>query len=116
MSTNRGTVVSNANDYIYQIGFNTYSTNDEQEIMYHRKAHEMKYKMSYLAYKLKFIWPVVDFLASYFYLILNITVIAFALYSQISVFYGVCLLFLVIQSLMLSQNSQTYRRKMRREF
>ena len=56
----------------------------------------MKYKQAYLAYKLYFIWPVLDFLANYFNLILNSTIIAFALYSQISLFYGICFLFLAI--------------------
>lgn len=56
----------------------------------------MKYKQSYLAYKMHFIWPLLDFLARYYNLVLNIAVIAFAIYSQISTFFLVCLLIFVL--------------------
>ena len=76
----------------------------------------MKYKQSYLAYKLRFCWPFIDILASYFNLVLNVAVIAFALYHQISVFYCVCLFFMVLQSLTLSQHNRAYRAKKRKQF
>jgi len=76
----------------------------------------MKYKQSYLAYKLTLLWPILDFLASYFNLVLNISVIAFAIYTQVSIFFGVALLFFAIQSLLLSSSNTDYRRKMRKEF
>ena len=102
--------------YIFQVGFYAGTTNDILEIQYHKQNHEMKYKLSYLAYKLAFIWGFLDFIASYFNLMLNLAVVAFAIYTQVSLFYGVCLLFFAIQSLLLSSNSNTYRRKMRKEF
>ena len=76
----------------------------------------MKYKQAYLSYKLRCVWPVLDFLANYFNMILNTTIIAFALYSQISIFYGLCLLFLAIQSLMLASQNNRYRKKMIKKF
>ena len=82
--------------YYFQVGLHTYYTTDKKEIMYHKQGHEMKYKQSYLAYKMRIIWPLVDFLARYYNLMLNIAVIAFAIYSQISTFFLVCLFFFVL--------------------
>ena len=95
-------IETNEEPFIFQFGLHTYHTSDKREIKYLRHHHEMKYKQSYLAYKMRFCWPFIDILAAYFNLVLNIAVIAFAIYHQISVFYCVCLLFLVLQSLMLS--------------
>jgi hypothetical protein len=41
---------------------------------------EMRYKLSYLFFRLKFLWPVFDFAASYFYLILSSVILCYALY------------------------------------
>ena len=41
----------------------------------------MKYKLSYLAYKLSFLWGLLDFIASYYNLVLNLSVVAFAIYT-----------------------------------
>lgn len=100
--------------YVFQVGFYAGTTNDKNEILYHQQHHDMRYKQAYLAYKLHFIWPFIDFLASYFNLILNLVVVAFAFYKQISIFYGFCLLFLVLQSLMLASQNNAYRHKMRK--
>jgi len=40
----------------------------------------MRYKLSYMTYKMKPAWVVFDGLAAYFYLVLYVIVLAFALY------------------------------------
>lgn len=40
----------------------------------------MRYKLSYLTYKMKRAWFVLDCIAAYFYVILYVTILSFALY------------------------------------
>ena len=51
----------------------------------------MRYKLSYLTYKMKIAWPVLDIIAAYFYHILNITILVFAIYYQLAVFWALAL-------------------------
>lgn len=40
----------------------------------------MKYKLTYMTYKIRKAWPVFDILAAYSYIVLYVTILAFALY------------------------------------
>ena len=75
----------------------------------------MKYKVSYTIYKLKPIWPFLNFLARYFHLILTTVILVFALYYQLALIWGVLLLIYMVQSLITSRkyfNHRTAERKM----
>ena len=58
----------------------------------------MKFKISYTVYKLRPIWPVLSFLADYFYLFIATAVLAFALYYSLSLVWGVYLFIFMLQS------------------
>ena len=70
--------------YMFSLGFKAGITYNKEEIQYHQMYMGIKYKQSFLAYKLMYFWPVIDFLANYFYLILNLTIFIYALLTWLS--------------------------------
>ena len=50
------------------------------EILHHKQVMTMNYKLSYMTYRVQKAWPVFDMLAEYFYLVLYVLLLAFALY------------------------------------
>ena len=77
---------------------------------------EMKFKISYTVYKLKPIWPILSFLADYFYLILATSVLLFALYFSLSLVWGVYLLIFMLQSLITSRKYFNHRNTEQKKF
>lgn len=51
----------------------------------------MSYKLSYMIYRMKLAWPVFNVIAAYFYLVLYVIILAFALYYQLALFWAVSL-------------------------
>lgn len=59
----------------------------------------MRYKISYLMFRLKKAWPVFEYLASFFHLILSTFLLAFALYNSLALIWGLYLVIFVLQSI-----------------
>ncbi len=70
---------------------------------------DMRYKFSYLVFKIKLIWPVLDYMASYFHLLLSTVVLCYALYNSIALVWGILLIILMIQSISTSNVHYKYR-------
>ena len=79
------------------------------EELYHTQNLDMKYKVSYTIYKLKPIWPFLNFLATYFYLILTSIILVFALYYQLAIVWGIYLIIYMVQSLLTSRRYFNHR-------
>lgn len=77
---------------------------------------EMRYKLPYLFYRLKFFWPVLDYGASYFHLILSTVILCYALYNSLSLIWGVLLLIFMIQTVMAANVHNIYRKKQQLRF
>lgn len=77
---------------------------------------EMRYKLPYLFYRLKFVWPVLDICASYFHLILSTVILCYALYNSLSLIWGVLLLIFMIQTVMAAKVHNQYRLKQQLRF
>lgn len=72
---------------------------------------EMRYKLSFLVFKIRPVWGIFDFLANYFYLILAIVVLCYALYHQIAVVWGIMLIWFMLQTLFSSKQYYKFRQK-----
>ena len=70
---------------------------------------DMRYKLSYLVFKIKLIWPVLDYVASYFHLLLSTVVLCYALYNSIALVWGILLIIFMIQSISTSNVHYKYR-------
>lgn len=86
------------------------------EILHHKQVRNMKYKVSYFVYKMKAIWPVLDKIAAYFYFIVNITVLVFALYFQIAIFWAIALTIYMISQFFNWRTNFKYRQEERQCF
>lgn len=78
-------------EYIYNYGKIGGLTTDKMEILHHKQTRYMKYKTSYTPYQLQKIWPLLDVMAAYFHIVLNVTILCFALYYQLAIFWGIAL-------------------------
>ena len=96
-------------EYIYSYGRISGLTREQFEIMHHKQTKTMRYKMSYTVYQMKPVWAVFDFLAAYFYFILYITVLSFALYYQLALFWATALLIYMISWCINSRSHHNYR-------
>ena len=67
-------------EHVYNYGRLSGVCKDTHEILHHKQTLNMKYKMSYLVYKMRKLWPIIDTIAAYFYLVVFVTILAFALY------------------------------------
>ena len=77
---------------------------------------DMRYKLSYLFFKIKWSWPVIDILASYFYLLLSTVVLCYALYNSIALVWGVLLLIFMIQTISTANVHYKYRQDQQKRF
>ena len=71
----------------------------------------MKYKMSYLVYKMRKLWPILDTIAAYFYLVLFVTILAFALYFQLALFWAFSLTIYMVSQFINSRQNHKYRQE-----
>ena len=69
----------------------------------------MKYKMSYMVYKMRKAWPIFDVIAAYFYLVVFVSVLAFSLYFQIALFWALALTIYMISQFINQRHNQNYR-------
>ena len=69
----------------------------------------MKYKLTYLTYKIRKAWPVFDILAAYSYIVLYVSMLAFALYYQLAVFWAVALSIYMIAQFINSSSHYNFR-------
>ena len=72
-------------------------SSDADEYLNHKQYIAMKYKSSYLAYKSRRIWSLLDELAAHTYLVNSTIVLVFAIYYQIAVVWGLLLLIYIVQ-------------------
>lgn len=77
---------------------------------------EMRYKLSYLVFRLKFFWPIFDICASYFHLILSTVVLCYALYNSLSLIWGLMLVIFMLQTVMAANVHNRYRKKQQARF
>lgn len=99
--------------FIYVSGMSTGVTKDKIQSIYYRQNLEMRYRVSYIIYKTKAIWPLFDAIASYFYLILSAVILAFALYFSLAVVWAVSLTIYTISQSMSAARHYKYRKKER---
>ena len=71
----------------------------------------MKYKMSYLVYRMRKLWPVLDTIAAYFYLVVFVTILAFALYFQLALFWACALTIYMASQFINSRQNHKYRQE-----
>ena len=69
-----------------------------------------------MTYKMKPAWVVFDGLAAYFYLVLYVIVLAFALYYQLALFWAIGLTLCMVAQLISSKHNYNYRQKGCRTF
>ena len=69
----------------------------------------MKYKASYAAYRLKKIWPLLDELAAYSYVVNSTLILVFAIYYQIAAVWGLFLLLYILQTITSGRRHWQYR-------
>jgi len=67
-------------EFVFNYGNVSGVTSDTMEILHHKQTMSMKYKISYLTYRIKTAWPLLDAIAAYYYIVINVTILAFALY------------------------------------
>lgn len=67
-------------EFVFNYGNISGVTSDTMEILHHKQTMSMKYKISYLTYQLEAAWPLLDAIAAYYFIIINVTILAFALY------------------------------------
>ena len=67
-------------EFVFNYGNISGVTSDTMEILHHKQTMSMKYKISYLTYQLETAWPLLDAIAAYYFIIINVTILAFALY------------------------------------
>ena len=103
-------------DYIYSYGRISGQAREQYEIMHHMQAKTMRYKLSFTTFKMRRLWSVFDFLAAYFYFVLYISVLSFALYYQLALFWAVALLIYMISWCLNSRAHHNYRQKGRQIF
>lgn len=65
---------------VYNYGRLSGTATQTIEVLHHKQVMTMRYKLSYLTYKMKKAWPVLDIIAAYFYIVLNVVILAFAIY------------------------------------
>lgn len=61
------------------------------EILHHIQMRTMRYKLSYMTYRIKKAWPILDYVAAYFQLLLYVSILAFAIYYQLAAFWALAL-------------------------
>jgi hypothetical protein len=71
----------------------------------------MRYKISFLVFKVKKFWPVLDSLASYFFLILSTVVLLYALYQSLAIIWGLLLFVFMLQTVLSSNVHYKYRQQ-----
>lgn len=103
-------------EYVYNYGKISGLTTDKMEILHHKQTRHMKYKTSYTTYKLKKIWSLLDVMAAYFYIVLNVSILSFALYYQLAVFWAVALTIYMISQFINSNANYNYRQEGRHVF
>ena len=67
-------------EFVFNYGNISGVTSDTMEILHHKQTMSMKYKISYLTYQLETARPLLDAIAAYYFIIINVTILAFALY------------------------------------
>lgn len=103
-------------EMVYNYGRISGVATETAEIMHHKQTLSMRYKLSYMTFRMRKAWPVFDGLAAYFYLVLNVSILAFALYYQLALFWAVALTIYMISQFINSTNNFKYRQKGRQKF
>jgi len=75
-----------------------------------------KYKMSYIIWKCKVLWPVFDFISRYFVVIVYITIFCFALYYQIAVLWLVMISLSMLQFVSVSNSQFALQKRLKEEY
>ena len=96
-------------EIIYNYGRTSGTAFDTNEILHHKQTMNMKYKLSYMVYRIRRAWKVLDILAAYFYLVLNVSILAFALYFQLALFWAICLTIYMFSQIINSNTHYKYR-------
>ena len=78
-------------ELVYNYGRVSGVCKDTVEILHHKQTMIMKYKLSYMIYRMRKVWPLFDTIAAYFYLVVFVSVLAFSLYFQIALFWAISL-------------------------
>jgi hypothetical protein len=77
---------------------------------------DAKYKMSYIIWKCKVLWPVFDFISRYFVVVIYITIFCFALYYQIAVLWLVMITLSMLQFVSVSNNQFALQKRLKDEY
>ena len=88
----------------------------EIELQSYQEYQNMKYKVSYMVYRLRVLWPALDKISEYFHLIFSSLVVIFSIYIQLSVMWAVLLTIFMIQSIAVSSKNAAYRKEQKQLF
>lgn len=84
--------------------------------MHYKQTLNMKYKMSYMVFKMQKWWYIFDTAAAYFYLLFYVSVLSFALYYQLALFWAIALTIYMFAQIINSRQNYKYRQSEKDKF
>ena len=76
----------------------------------------MKFKMTYLVYRLKVIWPLFDLLSELTFVVLTMCVVFFAVYFELALIWAIFLTIFLIQSIKMASEYSNLSAEQRKTF